>query len=227
MRDTTFWVLISCFYLLTNNAYAQTNERFVSVQGNADIWVVPDAFTVTFVIEERGSSVEKLNASVQKKTAQIIKFMRKMSVEERKIETMQISLNPYYERYDGPTPSPAGFVLSRSITVTHSDIDSYDKMIDGALRSGANRIEQFSFVVSNQERLYEQALVEAMKDAQKKAELILKPTDSSITGIVSISEAAHNAAPRMRTLMASSEMTTALPGSQSVSANLSVVFSIK
>ena len=150
-----------------------------------------------------------------------------MSVEDRHIETMQISLNPYYDRYDGPIPAPAGFVLTRSISVTHSELDSYDKVIDGALKSGANRIEQFSFIVSQQERLYEQALVAAMEDAQKKAKLILKPTESTIKSIVSVSEGIHNAAPRMRAMLADSESSTAMPGTQSVSANLTVVFSIE
>ncbi len=216
--------------LLCCSSLAQANETpMIVVQGNASVSAVPDAFSITFVIEARGEVVSKLNQDVTAKTRQIITFLRDQSVAERHIQTMQIRLNPYYERNANGEAKAAGFVLSRTISVTHTELEQYDALIDGVLRAGANRMENFNFIVSQREKLYEQALVAAMENAQNKAKLLLKPTGAEVGALISVSEnfINHQPAMRMRMMAADAEMSSAVPGTEAVSAQLSVTFAVE
>ncbi|WP_100641475.1 SIMPL domain-containing protein [Alteromonas facilis] len=200
----------------------------ISVQGNGHVVAVPDAFSITFLVEAKGETVSKLNAEVRQATQQIISFLRGQSVDEQNIQTMQIRLSPNYERFNNGQREQNGFVLSRSIKISHSELDSYDKIIDGVLRAGANRIEQFDFVVTNQSELYEQALVAAVKDAKMKATLMLKPAGAELGPLISVNE--HSINPRInysKMMMAEADTSTALPGTESITAQISVTFAIQ
>ncbi|MBT0587128.1 SIMPL domain-containing protein [Alteromonas oceanisediminis] len=222
-------LLLFTVLFISTSAVAQANPdnatNTISVQGKATVAVVPDAFSVTFMIEERGDTVSKLNQKVTQSTRSIIGFLRSMDVAERHIQTMQIQLNPWYETVQRERQQK-GFVLTRTISVSHTELDQYDALIDGVLRSGANRIEQFEFVVQNEEALYLQALSEAMLDARTKAEKLLTPVNAKVGSLVSVSEQQNYAQPRARMMMADAEMSSALPGTQGISASVLVEFTI-
>lgn len=206
--------------------FAQDPQKIISVQGTASIATVPDAFSVTFVIEEQGETVSKLNERVTESTRSIIKFLRRIDVDERNIETMQIQLNPHYENYQRERIQK-GFILKRTIRVSHTQLEQYDAVIDGVLKNGANRIEQFSFVVMNQQKLYRQALSEAMLDAKQKALQLLEPLGAELGALYSVNEHQGYSQPRGRMMMSDMESSTALPGVQGVNATISVNFLIK
>ena len=216
-----------CILIMSKTSIAEESQRIISIQGSASVATVPDAFSVTFVIEEKGKTVSALNQQVTKATRSIIAFLRQMNVEERNIETMQIQLNPWYENIQRERIQQ-GFVLRRTIKISHSELEQYDSLIDGVLSNGANRIEQFSFIVSNQQKLYRQALSEAMLDAKDKAQRLLSPVGGKLGALVSVSEHQnYSPQPKGRMMMADAELSTALPGMQGVSASVSVSFLIE
>jgi uncharacterized protein YggE len=228
MRFTALLAILLTSVVLANGALATSEEaRTITIQGNASVTAVPDAFSVTFVVEQQGETVSKLNQTVSESTSQIIKFLRSMGVEERHIQTMQVQLFPRYERINN-RQQQSGFVLSRTIKVSHTQLDQYDALLDGALRNGANKIERFEFIVTNQERYYQQALVEAMQDAQQKAATLLKPIDAKVGQLLSVHEqhgAVRSYAPMLRAMEA--DMNTALPGSQGIGASITAIFTIE
>ena len=225
MKMKVILAMLLCSYTLTSIVVAEEQPRIISVQGSATIATVPDAFSVTFVIEQKGESVSTLNQRVSQSTKDIIDLLRGMSVDEKNIQTMQIQLNPWYEGYQKERRQ-RGFVLKRTISVSHKQLDQYDALVDGVLQKGANRIEKFSFVVLNQQKLYQQALSAAMLDAERKALQLLQPIGAELGVVQSVNEHQGYSQPRGRMLMADAEGSSALPGVQSVNASVSVSFLI-
>ena len=87
----------------------------VSVQGVGSIDVVPNAFSVTFVIEAQGKTVSPLSQSLASDLKAIVKFLLKEGIEERYIQSMEVRLTPRYVN----TPqgrNQDGFTLSREIS---------------------------------------------------------------------------------------------------------------
>lgn len=210
---------------LSFSAYSQ--DKTISVQGKGVVSAVPDGFTLTIKIEERGESVSKLNQSVTQSTQQIIRYLRNQGIEDNNIQTMHINLTPWYENYQRERKQ-SGFMLSRTIRLSHATLTDYDKIIDGVLKNGANRIESFEFIVMDEESLYFDALEKAVTHATQKAQKLLKPTKQKLGSIQTITEqqSAYQPVARMR-MAADSEINTALPGMQNITALVSVVFFIE
>lgn len=208
---------------------AQTDNMVpaIHVQGSAVVNQVPDAFSVTFIFEQKGPLVSKLNQQLEHDMGAVINFLMKAGVEEKHIQSMQITLNPWYEH----TPNgreEKGFVLSREIRVIHNNLQDYDTIIDGVLSRGVKRIQQFDFIVTNQDDAYEKALINAVKDAKLRASRLAKELGVSIGQVLSVSESGRNyPVPVMKMAMAAESADRSLPGQQAISANVSVSFAIR
>ncbi len=210
-------------------AYAHSDAETaptIQVQGSGSVDVAPDAFSITFVVEQKGEGVSKLNKQVESDLNNVVDFLLKEGVESSQIQSMQVRLTPRYE----PTPQghrENGFVLSREVTFTHKKLEDYDKLIDGILSRGVTRIQKFDFVISDEASQYENALIKAVKDAKQRAILLSKELGVKLGHVVHISEfggPVPSVQPRYR--MAQAEASASLPGQQSVSATVNVSFLI-
>ena len=207
---------------------AQSSQPAIQVNGSGSYAVVPDAYTVTFVMEEKGETVSKLNAQMQNNMQSVLSFLLKEGIEEKHVQSMQISLNPYYES----TPQgreQQGFILSRQIQVTDTDINHYDRIIDGALSRGIDRIQGFEFIASQQDNAYEKALINAVKDAKLRASLLAEQLDVKIGKVLSVTETGNSyPMPVMRMEMSAKAdgFSSALSGEQMIEARINVSFAI-
>ncbi|MBU3022914.1 SIMPL domain-containing protein [Aestuariibacter sp. A3R04] len=202
-------------------------EPAIQVSGEGRVAVVPDAYTMTFVLEERGELVAKLNGQLQSDMSAILTFLLKNGIEEKNVQSMQINLNPYYES----TPQGRqqnGFILSREVRITDTNIDNYDSIIDGALSRGVDRVQDFRFIASEQQNAYQKALINAVKDARLRASLLAEELGVSLGNVLSVSESGQGyPMPVMRMEMAKADsFSTAMPGEQQISARVNVTFAI-
>jgi len=111
--------------------------------------------------------------------------------------------------------------------VTDSNIDHYDQVLDGVLKRGVDRIQQFNFISQGQNNAYDVALVAAVKDAKARATLLAKELGVEIGEVVAISESGGNMpVPVMRADAFLSEKVTSLPGQETVEARVNVSFRI-
>lgn len=208
------------------DAMAQPSPS-INVQGQGAVAVTPDAYSVTFILEQQGETVSKLNQHLSAELEEVVSFLRKQGVDEQDIQSMQVRLNP---RYDN-TPEgrvQSGFVLSREVQITHSEITGYDTIIDGVLARGVDRIQQFEFVASGQSGAYEKALVFAVSDAKARATLLAKELGVKVGNVVAISESGGNMpVPVMRAKAFAEDMSASMPGQQQIHARINVTFSIE
>ncbi len=233
MRNWIAKVVLYSFLVLLNAPAAgqlqlqnnQVLQRTVTVQGQGSVSAMPDQFRVVFSVEVKGNVATKLNEQIEAKTLAIIRALDDLAVDRSNVQTMQISLRPEFKVRDRERVQD-GFVLTRLINVNHSTIEQYGALIDSVLRAGATGIEKFEFIASSADALYEQALGLAMRDAQRKAEVIVKPTKDSVGYLISVNQHHNQGVPQYRAMTVDVEMSTALPGTQVISANITAVFSL-
>ncbi|MCW8092287.1 SIMPL domain-containing protein [Alteromonas sp. ASW11-130] len=228
LKAFSLWFSI-LFVLVSSQAWAHnegSNQPTIHVQGSGMVDVMPDAFSITFILEQKGQVVSKLNERIETDLTNVIEFLLKQGVESNQIQSMQVRLTPRYES----TPQghrENGFVLSREVTVLHKKLSDYDRLIDGMLSRGVTRIQQFDFVITDQASYYKQALTAAVKDAKQRAQLLSKELDAKLGAVVQISETGGYApVHQSKYRMAQAESSPSLPGQQSVSARVNVTFSI-
>ena len=201
-------------------------DAVINVQGVGAVEVTPNAYSVTLVVEEEGNTVGKLNNQLDSDLRSIVKFLLSEGVEEKHIQSMQVRLQPRYIN----TPQgrvQEGFTLSRDITVTSTDLDTYDKVLDGVLKRGVDRIQQFNFISIGEGDAYQKALIAAVQDAKQRAQLLAKELDIEVGEVVAISESGGNMPiPVMRAEAFAKDMSMSLPGQERIEARVNVSFNI-
>lgn len=217
----------SLFALSTPMFSAQAAENAtINVQGVGAVEVTPNAYSVTLVVEEAGNTVGKLNTQLDSDMRSIVTFLLKQGIEEKHIQNMQVRLQPRYVN----TPQGRkqdGFTLSREINITSTNLETYDKVLDGVLKRGVDRIQQFNFISVGEGDAYQKALVGAVKDAKQRAQLLAKELEVEIGEVVAISESGGNMPiPLMRAEAFAKDMSMSLPGQERIEARISVSFNI-
>ncbi|MBR9786013.1 MAG: SIMPL domain-containing protein [Gammaproteobacteria bacterium] len=221
-------LLASAFLaLLTPFVCAHAAESAsISVQGVGAIEVTPNAYSVTLVVEEQGNTVGKLNTQLDSDLRAIVTFLLEQGIEQKHIQSMQVRLQPRYIN----TPQgrqQEGFTLSRDITVTSTDLETYDKVLDGVLKRGVDRIQQFNFISVGEGDAYQKALIAAVKNAKQRAHLLAKELEVEVGEVVAISESGGNMPiPVMRAEAFAKDMSMSLPGQERVEARVNVSFKI-
>ncbi|QGX61911.1 SIMPL domain-containing protein [Alteromonas mediterranea] len=198
----------------------------ISVQGVGAIEVTPNAYSVTLVVEEQGNTVGKLNTQLDSDLRAIVTFLLEQGIEQKHIQSMQVRLQPRYIN----TPQgrqQEGFTLSRDITVTSTDLETYDKVLDGVLKRGVDRIQQFNFISVGEGDAYQKALIAAVKNAKQRAHLLAKELEVEVGEVVAISESGGNMPiPVMRAEAFAKDMSMSLPGQERIEARVNVSFKI-
>ena len=217
----------SLFALSTPMFSAQAAENAtINVQGVGAVEVTPNAYSVTLVVEEAGNTVGKLNTQLDSDMRSIVTFLLKQGIEEKHIQNMQVRLQPRYVN----TPQGRkqdGFTLSREINITSTNLETYDKVLDGVLKRGVDRIQQFNFISVGEGDAYQKALVGAVKDAKQRAQLLAKELEVEIGEVVAISESGGNMPiPLMRAEAFAKDMSMSLPVQERIEARISVSFNI-
>lgn len=213
--------------IMTFTSFASfANDAVINVQGIGKIHSTPNAYSVTLIVEEQGATVSKLNQQVTAELNSIVNFLLSQGIAEQNIQSMQVRLNPRYNN----TPKgriQEGFVLTREIAITSLDIENYDAVIDGVLKRGVDRIQQFEFISVNDENAYQKALILAVKDAKHRAQLLSKELSVEIGEVVAISETGGNMpVPIMRAEAFASDTSVSLPGLKTTEARVNVTFKL-
>lgn len=222
------WKVVAMAALgLALSFHTQAEDKTLQVSGQGLVAAAPDAYTLTMVIEERGEVVSKLNELANSKLNAVVSFLLSQGIDEQHIQSMSVNLTPWYEHTANGRENK-GFVLTRQVRVTSNQLQNYDRVLDGAIKRGINRIDQFEFINSNPEKVYREALIAAVEDAKERASLIAKQMGVTIAGVISISETMGYSQPpigvRMRVMQ---EADMSLPGQTDTAAAVNVTFSIE
>jgi uncharacterized protein YggE len=119
------------------------------------------------------------------------------------------------------------FEVSRTITVTFSDFELYDQLLDSAVKIGVNRITPLQSSIADNETLYQQALIKALTNAKEKAQVIVQQIGANLGVITNLKESAYHA-PRAYTMASDSRENFSSQTSQkNITAQVSVTFTIK
>ncbi|HAS23305.1 MAG TPA: hypothetical protein DCR51_09300, partial [Idiomarina loihiensis] len=131
-----------------------------------------------------------------------------------------------YEQNDDGKTEQDGFVVQREVQVTLLEPENYDDIIDLALARGVTRVGQVRFEISDQQGLYQQALINAYKQAKNKAERLATAAGLELTGTLSIAERSMSRPVVMQMAeMSSRSDKVSLPGQQTIEAQVEVIFS--
>ncbi|MGF3101988.1 SIMPL domain-containing protein [Rossellomorea sp. DUT-2] len=199
----------------------------ITVTGEHTLYVDPDQAIVSIGVVTKDEELEAAQNENQQQSSQVVQSILNNGVSQKDIQTSTYQVFPQYNYEDGKQIF-TGYEVRQVFRVTIKDIEKVGTIIDDAIKSGANRVENIQFVRSNPNESYQLALTSAYQKAYQKALTLssqsgqqLNPQPKSIT-----EQSSPIVTPFVTTgfVKAAEESTAVQPGQISVTAILTVEY---
>ena len=176
-------------YATITKGPATTVQNTFSTVGTGSLFVTPDQLILNLgVVTEASSASEALQSNSQQMD-QVVKALKSVGLNDSELATSYFSIEPIYIYPKDAPPVLTGYRASNTITVSTGIIVKAGEYIDGAVKSGANRINFIYFTVSEQKQKQVKGdlISVAVEDAKAKANKALAPLALEILGVQSMS----------------------------------------
>lgn len=220
-------VLAGCTGSIVSGADAPAGDRTVQVAADGNVEVAPDHATVRVSVVEEGDAVADVREGLAANSTEMREALESAG---HNVTSARYGIDHNYRSERDPTA--AEFVGRHSFVVRVDDPDAAGDAIVTAVENGAARVEQVTFGVSEETRrsLRNDALAEAMDNAETKAETVATSGGLDITGVSSVSTVALSTDPvRERVSYAAADSAGGAPtqldaGTVTVTANVVVTY---
>lgn len=197
------------------NDYSPANLSTLSVSSTSTTEVRSDQLSVTLGTETNATTAQEAVSQNANLTAQVIGAIRRLSIDENRIETSSYSVSPIYE-YIQPSqpcieiypPPPGcetrqeiiGYRATNTVTVTLDvpffrvetqsvpDVNA-GQVIDAAVGAGANRVDGIIFFISpdRQQEIRDTLIGDAIANARQRANIAAEALQMTVSGVESVS----------------------------------------
>jgi len=172
---------------ILNNTKLDRNDT-ITIQGEAEVYAVPNIATINIAVVTEDSSVEKAMSSNTEKMNNVISALKTdFSIDEKDIQTENFNINPRYEWTESERIL-VGYEINQVVNVKIRNLDVIGDVIQKSTELGANDINSLSFTFDNDEALKEEAREKAIQNAKDKAEALGKDLGIKIVKIVDFYE---------------------------------------
>jgi uncharacterized protein len=203
-------------------------QRSITVTGHGTVDVVPDIADLSMGVQATAPTGEEVMTTVEQKSQQLVNALKGAGVDEKDIQTSGLSLYPNYSRNGN---NITGYTASVDVSVRARDIDRVGELLDavqGMVGEGLT-IGGISFSYEDPEAVLEQARVAAIENARTRAQQYAGAADAEVGEVLKIVETSSAAPPVPYEMQAmGADRAVAIePGSQELSADVSVVFAME
>ena len=181
-------VLVFSFLVLSfGTANAQTlistgnsGARTISVNGEAEVRVVPDQVIISLTAETRGGNLIDAQKQNDASIAKLIDYAVKSGVEKKHIQTDFASVEPSYQncRYEDEMSGKCNplqityYKVRKGVQIRLNDLDGYEELINTALRVGITHIDNVQFITTELRKHRDEARKLAAIASKEKAQAL-------------------------------------------------------
>ena len=224
-------------FALSPLAFADDDDEIIpklQVSGKGEVMLKPDTAFINITVETNAATASQAAQQNAARTQKVLEAVKSVIGKEDKVTTAHYNLSPIYE-YNKTTKKSelTGYSASNSLNVETKRIKKLGVIIDKSISAGANNVGSINFSASEQDSFRKEALVKAVKDARKTAEVVAGAAGVKLLRILNISPSYHYPGPIRRdfkianTMAAESVPTPIEAGELTVSANVSMGFEIE
>lgn len=239
------------FSLFCHASLAQSSQG-IEVVGKASVSLMPDVFSLTIDIQQRGKSAAKAKSLVDSKSKKVIHTLLNHGVDQTRIQSSQMRIFPIYEKpaisleqtelkrtfnqkdkvkiiakNQQNQQQRVRFNVTRTITVSFNSLSIYDQTIDDIVKLGVTRVSPLAMAFTDSEKYYQQALLKAIEKARQKAEKMAQQANVKLGSLISIKESPFHTPTQYRMASAVSESFSSQVTEKSISAQVIAIFAIK
>ena len=201
----------------------------ISVTGEGVVEAAPDIATISLGVTTEAPTAAEAMAANSAALAAVLDRLRAAGVEDRDLQTSNLTLNPNWVGYDsGKAPTISGYTASNMLTVRVRALASLGTVLDSAITDGANTLNGVTFGVAEPRPALDEARKKAVADAIARATLLAAAAGAKLGPVMSIMESSGFAPPQpMFRMEASSDSAVPVAGGEvGLTASVTMVFEI-
>ena len=169
----------------------------VSVQGEGEVFAVPDTGVFSFSVIKEGATAEEVQQSAAEVSNKVIDYLKDNGVDEKDIKTVGYNVYPRYEWekivcITFPCPQGerklVGFEIRQSTQVKVRDTQMAGELLSGVGQFGVENISGLSFTIDDEDELKREARQLAVTDAKEKAEALADDLEVRLVRIINFNE---------------------------------------
>ena len=171
------------------NSVQTTKSNLFQVTGTGKVSEAPDTAQVSFGVTKTAKSIGDAQNQTNTAIAAITSAVTKEGIDAKDIKTINYTVNPNYD-YNGGRQTITGFSVTQTIDIKIKPIEKINPVIDILTASGANIVNQVSFIFSDEKRhaLETTARQAAVKEAKQKAQSLAQAGGIRLGQIIDVTE---------------------------------------
>jgi uncharacterized protein len=240
MRQTLLAALLLGAASLPTAAYAQQVPSItqaiagsrLDISATGEVTRVPDIAIISAGVVSRSATATGALQDAADRMQRVLTALKRAGVEDRDVQTSNISLNPEYRYVENQPPQLTGYTASNQLTIRFRDIRNSGKILDALVSQGANQINGPSLTIDKPEAALDEARARAIAAGRARAELYARSLGMRIVRVVSVSESGGYAPPPPMPMYARAEIaqaadTKVVPGEQKLQVTLAMTFELQ
>jgi uncharacterized protein len=193
----------------------------ITVAGSGSVTVTPNQSAFTFGVSTRANTAVQALTGNSAAMRKLIEALKAAGVPAASLQTSSVSLSPFTSDNGGEI---IGYSASNSVAATIATIGRAGQIVDAAVAAGANQVDGPNLTSSDQTALYDAALKAAVTDARAKAHVLAAAGGLRVGAVRSVEESGDASPVTYDTAQAALAPTPIEPGTQRVTASVTVVF---
>jgi len=204
----------------------------LDVNATGEVTRVPDIAVINAGVTTRSATAGGALRDAAARMERVRSELRQAGVEDRDIQTSNISLSPNYVYETNKSPRISGYTASNQLSVSFRDIANAGKILDALVAVGANEINGPNLTIDHPEAALDEARAKAVAVGRARADLYARAMGLRVVRIVSVSESggSYPVPPPMPMMMraeAAQADTKIDPGVQKLQVNLAMTFELQ
>ena len=159
----------------------------LTVVGSGRVTVQPDRAYLTAGVQRTAPTAHAAQSATSRTMAAVSDKVKALPMVQN-VRTVHVALHPQSPPpASGPGQSqPAGFVAEQALGLTVRDVHAVGRVLDAAVKAGANTQMGVSFGVSDASKARAQALADAVADGRQQAQQAAQAAGSTLKGLTAM-----------------------------------------
>lgn len=183
-----FALLAAAYAAPVSAQRAEPRLPAVSVTGEATISQTPDLAILQAGVTSQEKTARLAMTASGRLMQAVLAALKQAGIADADIQTSRLRLEPIREQRGNNPAAIIAVEASSLIAVQVRDVEKAADILDRMITAGANLVTGINFTISAPSKLLDQARVEAMNDAKRKAEIYAKAAGLTLGPAISIAE---------------------------------------
>lgn len=179
--------LVSFFLCLSwTTALWGEQRKGIQVTGEGRVTVVPDQIEFRVGAEFEGKNVQSIKERSDALMRKLIADAKSFGIDLKDVSSENIRISRSYS--EGDKPENRSYMANAELRVFLRDVSKYDALVEKMFRSGANKMSDVIPGSTKMDALRDQARVNAINDAKKRAQKIAEEFKVKLGKVQSVVE---------------------------------------